>query len=90
MDCLSKDQLLLLQDKLSYTEYENFVGMFEQDEKIPVNPHDQTYPVERNKFIIETMKNKNKLENVQNNMKKNYNKNVYSNIENEIKEFIQI
>jgi len=57
MDCLSKDQLLLLQDKLSFTEYENFVGMFEQDEKIPVNPHDQTYPVERNKFIIETMKN---------------------------------
>ena len=41
-------------------------------------------------IIIETMKNKNKLENVQNNMKKNYNKNVYSNIENEIKEFIQI
>jgi len=51
MDCLSKDQLLLLQDKLSFTEYENFVGMFEQDEKIPVNP------VERNNFIIETMKN---------------------------------
>jgi len=51
MDCLSKDQLLLLQDKLSFTEYENFIGMFEQDEKIPVNPE------ERNKFIIETMKN---------------------------------
>ena len=51
MDCLSKEQLLLLQDKLSFTEYENFVGMFEKDEKIPVNP------VERNNFIIETMKN---------------------------------
>ena len=39
-------------------------------------------------LIIETIKNKNKLENIRENMKKNYNKNVYSNIENEIKEFI--
>mgnify|MGYP001410244408 CR=1 FL=1 len=51
MDCLSKDQLLLLQDKLSFTEYENFIGMFEQEEKIPENPD------ERNRYIIETMKN---------------------------------
>ena len=39
-------------------------------------------------LIMETIKNKNKLENIRNNMKNNYNKNVYSNIENEIKEFI--
>ena len=39
-------------------------------------------------LIMETIKNKNKLENVRKNMKKNYNKNVYSNIENEIKEFV--
>ena len=51
MDCLSKEQLILLQDKLSFTEYENFMNMFEQDEKIPENPE------ERNKYIIETMKN---------------------------------
>ena len=39
-------------------------------------------------LIMDTIKNKNKLENIRENMKKNYNKNVYSNIENEIKEFI--
>ena len=39
-------------------------------------------------LIMETIKNKNKLENICENMKKNHNKNVYSNIENEIKEFI--
>jgi hypothetical protein len=37
---------------------------------------------------METIKNKDKLENIRKNMKKNYNKNVYSIIENEIKEFI--
>ena len=40
------------------------------------------------KLIVETIENKNKLENIRENMKKNYNKNVYTNIENEIKEFI--
>jgi UDP-N-acetylglucosamine--N-acetylmuramyl-(pentapeptide) pyrophosphoryl-undecaprenol N-acetylglucosamine transferase len=39
-------------------------------------------------LIMETIKNKKKLENIRENMKKNYNKNVYSNIENAIKEFI--
>ena len=39
-------------------------------------------------LIMDTIINKNKLENIRKNMKKNYNKNVYSNIENEIKEFI--
>ena len=39
-------------------------------------------------LIIEIIKNKNKLEKIRENMKKNYNKNVYINIEKEIKEFI--
>jgi UDP-N-acetylglucosamine--N-acetylmuramyl-(pentapeptide) pyrophosphoryl-undecaprenol N-acetylglucosamine transferase len=39
-------------------------------------------------LIMETIKNKNKLESIRQNMKKNYNKNVYINVENEIKEFI--
>ena len=39
-------------------------------------------------LIMETIKDKNKLENIRKNMKKNYNKNVYNDIENEIKEFI--
>jgi len=39
-------------------------------------------------LIIENIKDKQRLENIQNNMKKNSNKNVYSNIENQIKEFI--
>jgi len=41
-------------------------------------------------LIMETLKNKNKLENIRNNMKKNYYKNVYINIENEIKEFVKV
>jgi len=39
-------------------------------------------------LIIETIKNKNKLETIQKNMKKNYSKDVYSVIENQIKEII--
>ena len=39
-------------------------------------------------LIMETIKDKNKLENIRKNMKKNYNTNVYNDIENEIKEFI--
>lgn len=39
-------------------------------------------------LIMETIKNKNKLELIRKNMKKDHNKNVYINIENEIKEFI--
>jgi len=44
----------------------------------------------RNLFnlIMETIKNKNKLENIRENMEKNYTKNAYSNIENEIREFV--
>ena len=39
-------------------------------------------------LIMEAIKNKNKLEKISENMKKEYNKNVYSDIENEIKVFI--
>ena len=39
-------------------------------------------------LIMESIENKNKLENMQKNMKKNLSKKVYSNIENAIKEFI--
>ena len=39
-------------------------------------------------LIMETIKNKNKLETIQKNMKKNYSKDVYSVIENQIKEII--
>jgi len=39
-------------------------------------------------LIMETIKDKNKLENIRKNMKKNYYTNVYTDIENEIKEFI--
>ena len=38
-------------------------------------------------LIMEILKNKNKLEIIQQNMKKNYKKDVYENIENQIKEF---
>ena len=38
-------------------------------------------------LIVETIKNKNKLEDIRKNMKENYKKEVYSNIEDEIKEF---
>ena len=39
-------------------------------------------------LIIKNIKDKKRLENIQNNMKKNSNKNVYINIENQIKDFI--
>ena len=39
-------------------------------------------------IIMETMKNKNKLEDIRKNMKKNYSNTVYSIVENEIKKFI--
>ena len=40
-------------------------------------------------LIMETIKNKNKLEKARENMKKNYNSNVYTNIEKEIKDLIK-
>jgi UDP-N-acetylglucosamine--N-acetylmuramyl-(pentapeptide) pyrophosphoryl-undecaprenol N-acetylglucosamine transferase len=41
-------------------------------------------------FVIETIKNKNKLENVRNNMKSLSKNNVYIDIEKEIKEFVKL
>jgi hypothetical protein len=52
MDCLSKEQQLLLQQNLTYEVYEQFMSMF--------NDSDETLPEagsERNKYILETMKN---------------------------------
>ena len=52
MDCLSKEQLLLLQHNLTYEVYEKFMGMFNNsDELLPKNIN------LRNKYILETMKN---------------------------------
>ena len=39
-------------------------------------------------LIVETIKDKNKLKNIHNNMKKNFNNNVYKIIDKEVKEFI--
>ena len=51
MEHLKNEQLMLLQQNLTYETYEKFVSMFEQDEKIPEDPE------ERKKYIIEAMKN---------------------------------
>ena len=51
MEHLKNEQLMLLQQNLTYETYEQFVNMFDKDEKIPEGRE------ERNKFIIETMKN---------------------------------
>ena len=52
MDCLSKEQLLLLQHNLTYEQYEQFMSMFNNNEEYL--PKDIT---ERNKYILDTMKN---------------------------------
>jgi hypothetical protein len=52
MDNLSKEQLLLLQQNLTYEQYEQFMSMFnEEDETLPKNIN------ERNAYILNTMKN---------------------------------
>ena len=51
MDCLSKEQQLLLQQNLTYEVYEKFMSMFDKDELLPKDKN------ERNKYILETMKN---------------------------------
>lgn len=51
-DILSKEQLLILQQNLTYEVYEQFMGMFnDDDETLPSNL------TERNKYILDTMKN---------------------------------
>lgn len=52
MDCLTKEQLLLLQQNLTYEVYEKFMDMFaKEDETLPEEIS------ERNKYILDTMKN---------------------------------
>ena len=43
MDCLSKDQLLLLQHNLTYEVYEKFMGLFIQDEILPIDEKEREY-----------------------------------------------
>ena len=50
MEHLKSEQLILLQQNLTYETYEQFVNMFDKDEKIPEDPE------ERKKYIIEAMK----------------------------------
>ena len=51
-DILSKEQLLLLQQTLTYEVYEQFMEMFNnEDEILPIDIED------RNKYILDTMKN---------------------------------
>ena len=52
MDHLSKEQLLLLQQNLTYEQYEQFMSMFnDTDEELPKNIE------QRNAYILDTMKN---------------------------------
>ena len=50
MDCLSKEQLLLLQHNLTYEVYEKFMGLFSNDEIIPIDEN------EKKLYILKTMK----------------------------------
>ena len=50
MDCLSKEQLLLLQQHLTYEVYEKFMGLFIQDETLPIDEK------EKELYILKTMK----------------------------------
>ena len=51
MDCLTKEQLLLLQQNLTYEVYEQFMNMFDNDDELL--PEEIN---ERNKYILDTMK----------------------------------
>ena len=50
MDCLSREQLLLLQQNLTYETYEQFMSLFPKDEIIPTNES------EKNELIIGLLK----------------------------------
>ena len=51
MDCLSREQLLLLQHNLTYEVYEEFMSMFEQaDERIP-DDEEEAY-----RYILDVLK----------------------------------
>ena len=51
MDSLSKEQHLLLQQNLTYENYDKFMNMFDKDEQIP------TETIFRKLYILEVMKN---------------------------------
>ena len=51
MDCLSREQLLLLQHNLTYEVYEEFMSMFEEaDERIP-DDEEESY-----RYILDVLK----------------------------------
>lgn len=51
MDCLSREQQLILQHNLTYEVYEQFMSMFnDNSEELPTDND------ERNKYILDTMK----------------------------------
>ena len=51
MDCLSREQLLLLQHNLTYEAYEEFMSMFEEtDERIP-DDEEESY-----RYILDVLK----------------------------------
>ena len=50
MDCLSREQLLLLQHNLTYEVYEEFMSMFKDDEKIPEDDE------EAGRYILDVLK----------------------------------
>lgn len=51
MDCLSKDQLLLLQQHLTYEVYEQFMSMFEKDEELIPEDEEEAY-----RYILDVFK----------------------------------
>ena len=51
MDCLSTEQLLLLQHNLTYETYEEFMSMFKKDEELIPNSEEESY-----KYIIDVLK----------------------------------
>ena len=51
MDCLSKEQMLLLQHNLTYEVYEEFMGMFKEGEELlPENE------LEKKEYILDVLK----------------------------------
>ena len=54
MDCLSKEQMLLLQHNLTYEVYEEFMSMFKKDEEpLPENE------LEKKEYVLDVLKQHN-------------------------------
>ena len=51
MDCLSREQMLLLQHNLTYETYEEFMSMFKKDEELIPNNEEDSY-----RYILDVMK----------------------------------